>query len=267
MIVTSAAVAGAPFDEVAADYDAGFTNTRLGRLLRQRVWQELDRHAEQFGSGARVLELGCGTGEDAMWLARRGTSVVATDASAGMLAVASAKLLAARLEDRVELRRIDATAPLDADGVYDGVLANFGALNCVGNLHQLAARLSSSVRLGGVVVAVVMGPFCAWETAWYLLHANPRVAIRRAVSGGPARLRENTLPVWYPSPQRFARAFAPWFRLEQRPIGIGALLPPSYLASLVDRWPRLFETFAHIEGRLPLTAWWADHYLLALERR
>ncbi len=84
----SQALRVAPFDGAAATYDATFTSTRLGRWLRDAVHVRL---AALFPAGSRVLELGCGTGEDAVWLAQRGVRVVATDASPLMVQVALQK--------------------------------------------------------------------------------------------------------------------------------------------------------------------------------
>ena len=50
----------------------------------------------------RILELGCGTGEDALRLARRGLEVVAVDASPGMIQVARQKAQERDLGNRVE---------------------------------------------------------------------------------------------------------------------------------------------------------------------
>ena len=78
----------AAFDERAAGYDADFTNTPLGSALRTLVWARLDR---LFTGAQRVLDLGCGTGEDAMYLAARGTRVLGLDASAAMVRTAQEK--------------------------------------------------------------------------------------------------------------------------------------------------------------------------------
>jgi len=56
----------ATFDAVASGYDAAFTERTLGRMLRAAVRERLP-----FAAGDRVLELGCGTGEDAIWLDRK----------------------------------------------------------------------------------------------------------------------------------------------------------------------------------------------------
>jgi SAM-dependent methyltransferase len=130
------------FDAAAESYDEAFTHTRLGRWLRDAVWA---RVGPLFRPGQRVLELGCGTGEDALWLARQGVQVVATDVSAAMMAIARAKAARAGLSDYVTFARLDLAAPQAADAVhvwdtlYDGVLSNFGALNCLSDRAELAS--------------------------------------------------------------------------------------------------------------------------------
>ena len=76
------------FDDLADGYDAAFTDTAVGRALRALVWSRLDA---VFQPGQQILELGCGTGEDAVRLACRGVKVLATDLSPRMIAVAQEK--------------------------------------------------------------------------------------------------------------------------------------------------------------------------------
>jgi SAM-dependent methyltransferase len=275
----------APFDTAATTYDADFSGTRLGRLLRQRVWDTL---TEVFVPGQHVLELGCGTGEDALFLARRSVSVLATDASAGMLAVAQAKVAQAGLRDRVQFAQMDANAiPLDrtpslegsnallASGeprggegasAFDGALADFGVLNCVADRRGLAAALAQRLKARAALVAVAMGPLCVWEVGWYLLHGDLGRATRRWRSGQLASVGEARLAVWYPSPSTLRAEFAGSFQMKSV-VGLGTLLPPSYLSHLVDRWPKLFARLAEHDARVPGSPWLADHYVAVFERR
>ena len=64
-----------PFDDTAGDYDTTCSRSLLGTLMRRAVWRRLDAC---FSDGQRVLEVGCGTGEDAVHLAQSGISVLAT---------------------------------------------------------------------------------------------------------------------------------------------------------------------------------------------
>lgn len=261
-----------PFDAAAPCYDDGFTRTRLGRWLRETVRARL---ATSFHPGDRVLEMGCGTGEDAVWLARRGVRLVATDSSPAMLSVARQKAEASGVGDRVVFTPLDlenAGAWADRSrqpGEYDGVFSNFGALNCLPDRRQLATALAGLVRPEGQIMVVLMGPVCPWEIAWYLAHGQPATAFRRFRSGITAHVGGGEMTqVWYPSPHRVRQEFGSHFR-HLETVGVGTLLPPSYLSHLVDRWPAVFDSLASLDsrlsGRFPWT-WFNDHYLVRMER-
>lgn len=254
------------FDAVAADYDATFTHTLLGRMLRQRVWSLL---AGCFRPGQHVLELACGTGEDAIWLARHGIRVTATDSSAGMVAATVTKVEAAGLRTAVHTRQLSLqqVAAGELTGTFDGGLSNFGGLNSIGNWRPLAQALAALVRPGGLLVLVPMGPFCPWEIIWYLLHGRLREAFRRRRQPVPAKIGAATMPVWYPAAGRLRRDFAPWFQ-PRHSQSLGFWLPPSYLCHLVERRPALFAWLGRLErASALLTGAWGDHYILVLERK
>jgi len=86
------------FDRWAGDYDAEFTSPQAGFPFDgyDRVLDEAARQAAA-GPGMRVLDLGIGTGNLAVRLARGGCTIWGVDFSAEMLARARAKLPAARL--------------------------------------------------------------------------------------------------------------------------------------------------------------------------
>lgn len=273
----SSQVSGAhPFDAAAEGYDSDFTGTQLARWLRETVWAVL---GETFAAGDRVLELGCGTGEDAVWLARRGVRVTATDASTAMLNAAQRKVDAAGVNDMIDFAAMNLSALPVADdrspttdhrSPFDGVFSNFGPLNCLADRRPLAAALARWIKPGGKVVLVVMGPLCPWEIGWHLLHGQPRAALRRLGSGVKAHVGDGaTIPVWYPSPRTLAREFGDAFDVVEL-AGIGSVLPPSYLNHLVERRPGLFSRLAKLDrgiGHRWPAAWLNDHYLMVLQRR
>jgi SAM-dependent methyltransferase len=252
------------FDALAAEYDASFTATPLGTLLREAVWRRL---AARFAAGDRVLELACGTGEDALHLARRGVRVTALDASPAMVEAARRKAAAAGLEGLVEVQQMDVE---DLAGVraqpFDGAFSNFGGLNCVADLRAVARALAERLRPGAPVLLCVMGPLVPWEWIWYLGKGDPARAFRRLRPGGVAW---RGMTIRYPSIHALRRAFAPELR-SVRISAIGALLPPTYLEEWTRRHPRLLAALARWERRLervPPLPWLADHYLIELERR
>lgn len=259
-----------PFDAAARSYDEGFSNTELGRELRALVWREI---TAVFGRGDRILELGCGTGADSLWLARRGTRVVATDASTAMLEETRRKVDSAGLGEMVETRRLDLSRfgedSATLDGPFDGALSNFGPLNCVADRTSIARRLSELIRPGGVVVAVLMSPLCPWEVLWHLAHGEPGTAVRRLRQGRLASIGGGAaIPVWYPTPARLRREFAVGFRPSGL-VAIGCFLPPPYLAHLAETRPNMIRRLAGWEARwqrrFPFT-WCGDHFLQSFVR-
>lgn len=285
--MVSTEMTGHPFDAAASDYDSDFTKTQLARWLREAVWQTL---SETFAPGDHVLELGCGTGEDAVWLAQRGVHVTATDASLSMLDIARRKAITACVSGMIAFAAMDLSAMPATDHrslitnhrspdlrtgesgpPFTGAFSNFGPLNCLADRRPLADALARWIEPGGALVLVVMGPTCPWEIGWHLLHGKPRTAFRRFGSGVEANVAEGgaTIPVWYPSPRTLAQEFAAGFSVQQL-MGIGSVLPPSYLSHLVDRQPALFGKLAkldrHIRAMWPAT-WLNDHYLMVLRRR
>jgi SAM-dependent methyltransferase len=266
----SGAVAAQPFDAVAPRYDATFGKHHLGRWLRAATRDQL---ADAFAAGQRVLELGCGTGEDAIWLARRGVRVVATDRSPAMLAITRDKVKRGGLSEQVAVEQLDLDAPAvgrwDASS-FDGAFSNFGPLNCLPDRRPLAAALAAWVRPGGRVVLVVMGPCCPWELAWHLAHGDVRTAVRRWRSGALAHAGAgSTVRVWYPSPARVRAELGSSFR-PLATVGIGALLPPTELSRMVERWSGAFQRLAAAERRWGRTfpwTWLNDHYAAVFERR
>ncbi len=251
------------FDSLAAGYDFHFTSTPLGALLRQAVQHRLDA---RFASGDRVLEMACGTGEDAVHLGRRSVRVVATDAAESMIEQARSKVAAAGLSERIETRRLAIEDLSSLSGPFDGAFSDFGGLNCVADLAGLGRTLGDLVRPGGAVLLCVMGPFVPWEWAGFLPRGEIGKAFRRLRRGG---VEWRGITVRYPAPSTLRRALAPAFR-PLRLSAVGALLPPTEWEPWAQAHPRLLASLAQWERRLetvPPLPWLSDHYLLELERR
>src|SRR6185295_8430939 len=229
---------------------------------RQAVWRRLDA---RFAPGDRVLELACGTGEDAVHLAMRGVRVLATDASPAMVETARSKAASAGVQEIVEARSLAIQDLGTLCETFDGAFSSFGGLNCVGDLAAVAHGLAAHLRPGAPVLLCVMGPLVPWEWLGFLARGRPGDAFRRLRRGGAAW---RGLTVRYPSIRRLRRTFAPAFRLV-RVSAVGALLPPTEFEGWTRRHPRLLTSLARLERRLetvPPLPWLADHYLAELER-
>jgi ubiquinone/menaquinone biosynthesis C-methylase UbiE len=186
-----------PFQEIAPQYAALWSDTPRGRAQREQVWREVDN---LFHPGDQVLDLGCGTGDDAVHLASRGVNVLGIDSAPGMIQLARTRGVQARLLALEELASLGS----EFDSQFDGAMSNFGALNCVSDLYELGEELARLVRPEGKLALCVMSRFC-WRNDW-------RHAFRRW--SGHTTWRG--LDVYYRSARSIARAFAPHFEFRRR---------------------------------------------------
>ncbi len=277
MSVAQQQIRAAPFDALAARYDETFTSSKIGRAQRTAVWKEL---AKAFNPGDRTLEIGCGTGVDACFLAQRGVRVIACDSSSQMIDVTTRRVQEKGVQKLVtplvlraeEIASLPGTLPetLSGNELFDGAFSNFGVLNCVGDLRRLALDLAALLKPGATALLCWMGPCCMWEMVWYLIHGQQAKAFRRLHRDGvSAKLADGAfVRVRYPSVEHLAGTFAPEFRLKAVK-GVGIAVPPSYVELWAQRHPRLFklgERADSMMGRVPGIRLLADHVLVRLQR-
>lgn len=112
-----------------------------------------------------VLEIGCGTGSTALRLAPFTRRLLATDVSAGMIAIAREKLADEPLP-QLAFALADADAPAAGPGDYHAVLA-FNLLHLVSDLDGALASAVQALRPGGLLISKTaciseMNPLIPW---------------------------------------------------------------------------------------------------------
>jgi SAM-dependent methyltransferase len=260
------------FDAAAETFDRRFGEWASVAAQRRAVRRLL---LAAFPPGASLLELGGGTGEDALFLAAHGRRVLLTDGAPRMVAEAAAKAQRAGQSDRVRTRTLLLEEIQDfarewraaGGGPFDGAYSNFAALNCVPDLAPIARGLAELLPSGAPAVLVLFGPLPPGEVIVQLVRRDVRAAFRRLARGPvPARLGGRDFQVWYPRPRDVVRAFAPWFRLRRRR-GVGIFVPPSAAEPWISRHPRLLATLEALDrvAAAPL-AWLGDHVAFWFER-
>lgn len=124
---------------------------------RERVWSgrvnvRLAEVAESMTPG-RALDLGCGEGADAIWLAEQGWHVTAVDISQTALDRALDDAAARNLLDRIDFQRLDLTETFP-DGTFDLVSAQFLHSTLEWDRTQLLRRAAETVVPGGTLLIV-----------------------------------------------------------------------------------------------------------------
>jgi demethylmenaquinone methyltransferase / 2-methoxy-6-polyprenyl-1,4-benzoquinol methylase len=214
---------GEMFDAIARRYD--LLNRLLSLGIDQRWRRELVRRL-QLGPEARVLDHATGTADLALRIARSGPKirVLGLDPSQAMLEIGRAKVSAAGLEQRVELRRGDAE---HLDGLenasFDAVSIAFGIRNVPDRARALA-EFARVTRPGGRIAILelseprtrVIGPLARW-------HVHSVVPWLGGLLSGAREYRylQRSISA-FPAPEDFARL------MEQSGISVQLVQPLTF---------------------------------------
>ncbi|MES2688973.1 MAG: methyltransferase domain-containing protein [Bacteroidota bacterium] len=252
------------FNAIAATYDAGFTQSITGSLQRKRVWHYLKKYLR---SPLSVLEINCGTGEDAIMLAGKGHQVTATDLSEEMIRVAAQKNNPGNVTFSVcGFEELHLTYP---DEQYQLIFSNFAGLNCVdaATLKKLNSDFSKLLAPKGKLIMVLLGKKCWIERLFFTWKGEPGKAKRRQQQT-TAKLNDHaTQQTFCYDAKEIALLFADFKMTEKKPVGI--FIPPSYLEPLIKR-NRFMVPFIQIAECLGSFSWLsdhADHTFMVLEKK
>lgn len=253
------------FDHYAYTYDSEFTHSPIGQIQRERVYRFLTPYLR---TNKQILELNCGTGHDALYLAERGHTITAIDISEDMINVAKGKTTGKNptfiCADLQNLKALHLPK-------QDLVFSNFGGLNCISPkaFTALSESLNDLLLPGGMFVAVIMGTNCLWEDVYFKRISHPGYRRRKRSEGVSTSVNGLTFTTWYYSPQQVTAFLNEHFTTE-RIMPVGLWVPPSYLNYYFAKRPlllkglyaleRLFAGFSSLANS-------ADHYCILLKRR
>ena len=230
------------YDNIAPLYDNAMEARFISRLISRRFQEFL---VEKFQSAGTVLDVGCGSGTDALFLGDQGVRVVGFDISPGMIQVAREKAAAAGLGEIVQFSIGDATRLNElGDQRFDRAYSNFNVLNHLEDLGGFAKTLAGTLHPGAPVVLTMMNRVCMPEVLGYLARLRLATAARKLWS------RQDTLALQMRLyfPKETARRFEPYFSV-QRIEGFGLLVPPAQLYQ-GRQFRRFFNIMAALERPL-----------------
>jgi 2-polyprenyl-3-methyl-5-hydroxy-6-metoxy-1,4-benzoquinol methylase len=257
------------FDSVAADYDGPRGNNALIQDMRSEMWRILDA---TFAPASRLMDLGCGTGLDAVRMARLGHHVTATDWSQRMVDRTRQRAEHEQLTNSVQTIAVGSHELFRIQGhaQFDGAYSNLGALNCVPNLSEMAEQCARLLKPRAALVFSVIGRICPWEIGYYTLRRNwKRLRVRFAPAMVPVGMNKRVVWTSYYSPREFYRAFERQFIL-QRWRGLCVLAPPPYMTQMKEKHIRLYERLWRLDRRAagwPVLRNLGDHFVMVMTKR
>ncbi|WP_035844418.1 class I SAM-dependent methyltransferase [Kitasatospora azatica] len=109
-----------------------------------------------------ALDLGCGEGGDAVWLAGRGWRVTAVDVSGTALRRAATGAAEAGVQERIDFQQLDLATAFPA-GRFDLVSAQFLQSPVELPRERVLSRAAQAVAPGGLLLVVEHGAFPPWS--------------------------------------------------------------------------------------------------------
>jgi 2-polyprenyl-3-methyl-5-hydroxy-6-metoxy-1,4-benzoquinol methylase len=256
----------ASFDKAAPNYDVTFTNTEIGKMQRSLVYKELSK---QLASAKNILEINCGTGEDAIWLAQQKLNITASDISQKMIEAAKSKAAFDNLN--FVTADIKTIAQSFNGQRFDLIFSNFGGLNCLAG-HELEKFFWDTEKLlsgNGKMVLVIMPRNTLWEQFYFLAKAQFPSVFRRKKVFALADVDGEKVPTYYYNPKDIVNLAQADFKLvAQKPIGF--FVPPSYLEPFFGNKKGILRVLNSLEKGIsgwPFLSKYADHYIITLQKR
>ena len=256
----------ASFDKAALNYDATFTNSEIGKLQRNLVYKQLSK---QLDLVQNILEINCGTGEDALWFAKQNFKVTASDISPKMIAIAQSKGTFSNL--KFQTADINSIATTFEKEKFDLVFSNFGGLNCLSKseLSTFFQNATSILSEKGKLVLVIMPKDTIWEQFYFLAKAKFSSVFRRKKESVLVDVDGEKVPTYYFNPKDIVNLAKRDFELiDQKPIGL--FVPPSYLESFFKNKKRFLKFLNLLENGIKNWSFlskYADHYIITLQKR
>jgi ubiquinone/menaquinone biosynthesis C-methylase UbiE len=254
------------FDKAATNYDALFTNSAIGKLQRNLVYKQLSK---QLDSVRKILEINCGTGEDAIWLAKQNFNVIASDISPKMIAEAQKKGNFDNLNFIVaDINSLATSFPNDN---FDLIFSNFGGLNCLSKteVQEFFKNSGNMLSEKGKMILVIMPKNTLWEPFYFLAKAQFSKAFRRKKELAIADVDGEKVPTYYYNPKDIVNLAKHDFELiDQKPIGF--FVPPSYLEPFFKNKKGFLQILNRLESGIKnwsILSKYADHYIITLQKR
>ena len=257
------------FTKQSGIFDELYSSNLIIHYKRQRVRD----HVQQWiKPNSKILELNAGTGDDAIWFAKQGHHVHATDISKGMQDKLIEKAKYTGLDSKItnEVCSFTALHDLRNKGPFDLIFSNFAGLNCTGQLDEVLRSFSSLLKREAIVTLVILPKFCLWESMMFL-KGDFKTASRRFFSGKgvEANVEGEKFTCWYYNPSYIIKNMKTGYDVLSVE-GLCTIVPPSYLENFPNKRPSLFSWLKEKENKLKSSWPWksiGDYYIISLKRK
>lgn len=250
-------------DNIAESYDDILNKNRFSEILRSIFQNILVQNIQQ---GNNILDLGCGTGEDALFLANNGFNVTAVDISPNMIEIAQSKAGAKDSNKNLQFFCSDMESFINENkNKFDAIISNFNAVNYVKDLNSFSLSLSASLNKNGKLIFTVLNKLSISEVFYNFLRLNLKRSWKAMFNRKESLITD--LNIYFPG--SFSKFFKDHFKVKKI-TGIGIFIPPHNLTGMYDKLsfalPFLLLLEKFIADIFPFYCF-SDHYIIEMQKK
>jgi len=255
------------FSKISHHYEELDKTSSLISWMRYRVRKHLKKHTLPK---SKILEINCGSGIDAVYLAKKGYHVHATDIASGMIDYVTSKIET----DNLTNLSCELLSYLDLDKLkpqkYHHIFSNFGGLNCSSET-ELKSVFNSAYNLletNGKLTLVIMPKICLWE--FLKIFKGDKSAFRRLKKNGVlANIEGEKVHTYYHKASSIKKLLSTNFH-DFKVENICFLAPTGNRVDFPKNHPFLFKilsSFDTISNKIPFLKGMGDYYILTATKK
>lgn len=145
------------FNEFALEYDNWYEE-KIGRFV-DRIETDLAFRMLKINKGMKIIDIGCGTGNFSIKLAKRGCHVTGIDVSEKMLKIARKKACEQKLN--IDFINMDVKDLKFADNEFDAAIS-MAAFEFIDDIPRVTDEIFRTVKVGGQVLIGTINGASDW---------------------------------------------------------------------------------------------------------
>jgi ubiquinone biosynthesis O-methyltransferase len=176
------------YDCIAGEYDNLIDQGPISLKIREYLRNSL---MHTFKTGDHILDIGCGTGTDAIFFANKKVKVTAIDTSMKMIEKAKQKTTEMGLDENInfEILAAEEINKLN-EHKFDAAYSNFDVLNHIKDLEKFSEDLFYLLKPGSKFILTMLNKTSISEFLTFLFNFKFKTAINKLIS------RQKTLEIY-----------------------------------------------------------------------
>ncbi|MCL4451966.1 MAG: class I SAM-dependent methyltransferase [Candidatus Thermoplasmatota archaeon] len=251
------------FSEAAKIYDKKILSNFINVNIRSLEMQTLLKHCKSWMS---ILEIGCGTGEEASkFILRTGIAVTCLEISRGMIEFARSKM-----EKIGALKKFTAVrgASYEVKSIghsFDLIYSFNGAFNTEPRIREVASAIYDTLSDNGILIFSVRNKICLGEIILYSVLGRDEKVKDRIAEETYVEVVGHQVKSKYYSPDEILSIFGKFKLVEKK--GLAITLPP-YLAEKIHSsiLRRLLISLETVLSSIPIFSSFGDEVLYVFQK-